>query len=270
MDFKWCYLLLYCAIMLCSGGCDLIEYHPYDTRITGHTGVNAKNSSRIEAAYAGRKGLRFALISDTQRHYDETTDVVAAINARGDVDFVIHGGDLSDFGATKEFLWQRDILDGLAMPYVVLLGNHDCLGTGKETFTAVFGEPNFAFTAGTTRFICLNTNAMEYDYSSPVPDFGFLEAELAKCTPEITRTVFAMHVRPFEFQFNNNVTKVFEHYVTSFPGVEFCVFGHEHRVMVEELFGDGVMYYGCPDIADRSYLLFTIYEQGYDWKVVDF
>ena len=43
---------------------------------------------------------------------------------------------------------------------------------------AIYGDPNFAFTAGNVRFICLNTNAMEYDYSEPVPDFNFIENEL--------------------------------------------------------------------------------------------
>lgn len=262
--------IILCAATLLVAGCDLIEYHPYDTRVTGPRGINAANAGRIEERCRGRKGFRFAMISDTQRWYDETKDAVSALNARGDLDFVIHGGDLSDFGATQEFLWQRDLLQRLEMPYVVLLGNHDCLGTGEDVYKTVFGEPNFAFTAGTTRFICLNTNAMEYDYSNPVPDFDFIEREWNDLAPEIDRTVFAMHVRPFEFQFNNNVAKIFERYVSQFPRAEFCIFGHEHRVMVEELFGDGVLYYGCPNIEKRQYLLFTVEEEGYAYEVVDF
>ena len=83
---------------LLAAGCDHIEYHPYDTRIDGPTGVNARNIARIEAACEGRRTIRFAQISDTQRWYDETEDAVKAINARDDIDFVLHGGDLSDFG----------------------------------------------------------------------------------------------------------------------------------------------------------------------------
>ena len=49
-----------------------VEYHPYDTRIDGPTGINARNVARIEAACAGRRTIRFAQISDTQRWYDET------------------------------------------------------------------------------------------------------------------------------------------------------------------------------------------------------
>lgn len=258
------------AAVLLAVGCDYIDYHPYDTRVDGPVGINAANVARIESACAGRRTLRFAFLSDTQRSYDETVDAVEAINARNDVDFVIHGGDLSDFGATKEFLWMRDILERLEVPYVCLIGNHDCLGTGESVFREVFGQANFAFTAGNVRFVCLNTNAMEYDYSNPIPDFGFIQSQWESLGPEVEKTVFAMHVRPFEFQFNNNVAEVFEYYITRFPGLQFCIFGHEHRLMEEDLFDDGVLYYGCPNIAKRTYLLFTLNEEDYAYEAVGF
>ena len=84
---------------------------------------------RIEANCQGKTTIRFVTMGDSQRWYDETKDFVKAINQRNDIDFVIHGGDMSDFGLTKEFLWQRDIMNGLHVPYVALIGNHDCLGT---------------------------------------------------------------------------------------------------------------------------------------------
>ena len=52
-------------------------------------------------------------MGDSQRWYDETEDFVNALNKRDDVDFVIHGGDISDFGLMKEFMWVRDIMGKL-------------------------------------------------------------------------------------------------------------------------------------------------------------
>ena len=52
-----------------------------------------------------------------------------------------------------------DQVCGKDVPYVGLIGNHDCLGTGEETFRIVFGDPNFSFIAGRIKFVCLNTNA---------------------------------------------------------------------------------------------------------------
>lgn len=61
---------------LLAAGCDHIEYHPYDTDISGEQNINAKNIARIEAACRGRQTVRFAMISDTQRWYDETEKAV--------------------------------------------------------------------------------------------------------------------------------------------------------------------------------------------------
>ncbi|HCO67623.1 MAG TPA: phosphoesterase, partial [Dysgonomonas sp.] len=91
--------------------CDMIEYHPYDGRISGSKNINRQNIQRIETACEGKKTIRYAFLSDTQRHYDETEACVNHINQREDIDFVIHGGDISDFGMTKEFMWMRDIMN---------------------------------------------------------------------------------------------------------------------------------------------------------------
>ena len=263
-------LLFLVLLALCFSGCDMLETHPYDVHITGERELNNKNIQLIENKMQGKKTIRFAMISDTQRWYNSTEDVVKALNARGDIDFVIHGGDQSDFGVTKEFIWMRDIFNKFQMPYVCLLGNHDCLGTGEDAYRAIYGDPNFAFTAGNVRFICLNTNAMEYDYSEPIPDFDYIERQLTERADEFNKTVFCMHARPLCDQFNNNVAKVFQMYVRQFPGLQFCTVAHEHRISASDVFDDGVMYYGSNCMKNRSYLVFTIKPDGYDYEVVEF
>lgn len=244
-------------------GCEVIEYHPYDTRVTGDTGVNARNISRIEKNERGKTVFRFAMISDTQRSYDETEEMVRHLNARDDIDFVIHGGDIADFGETKEFMWARDILAKLNKPYVCLLGNHDCLGSGRHVFKRIFGEENFAFTAGDVRFICLNTNALEYDYSHPVPDFNFIEKEIVNFPKEARKSVVVMHVPPYDVEFNNNVARPFSMYLNRIPGLQFCLYGHNHHFEKKEFFEDGLMFYGCTCISDRAYYVVTINEEDY-------
>ena len=118
----------------------------------------------------------------------------------------------------------------------------------------------------------LKDKAVDFIKSSePVPDFNFIENELNNLSPEIEKTVFAMHVKPFEFVFNNNVAKIFQLYVNQFPKVQFCLYGHEHKFAVDDLFNDGVLYFQCPCIDKRIYLLFTIKEDGtYDYETVEF
>lgn len=252
------------------GACNLFDYHPYDGRITGETGINAKNIKRIEAACAQKTTIKYVFTGDTQRNYDDTEDFVNDVNRRGDIDFVVHGGDISDFGLTKEFLWQRDILNRLKKPYVVLLGNHDCLADGESVFRKVFGEPNFSFIAGDAKFVCLNTNALEFDYSRPVPDFEFIEKEMADSASH-ERTVVAMHVRPYAEQFNNNVAKVFQFYIKRFKNLQFCMNAHDHNLAIDDLFGDGILYFGTPAVYRRAYLIFTLKPNNqYDYEVATF
>jgi hypothetical protein len=251
-------------------GCHLFDYHPYDGRISGETGINAKNIKLIEEKCKDKETFRFIMMGDTQRWYDETEDFVKAVNNRDDVDFVIHGGDLADFGLTKEFVWMRDIMNKLTIPYVVIIGNHDCLANGEEIFYKIFGEFNYSFMAGNVKFVCLNTNALEFDYSRPIPDFRFIRQQNNPEIEEHTKTIFAMHVRPFAEQFNNNVADVFQDEIKKFPGLQFCLNAHDHSLNIDNLFDDGVIYFGSASINKRTYLLFTITPDGYEYEVVEF
>ena len=259
------------GIALLLTRCSVIDYHPYDTRLDGATDINARNLARIEANLAGRTSLRFVLISDTQRWYDETHACVDAINARGDVDFVVRCGDLTDFGVTNEFEWMRDELERLRVPYVCLLGNHDCLGTGADVLRKMIGMPDFSFNAGDTHLLCLNTNAFEYDYSVAVPDFNFIKNDLAALPSTVRRTIVAMHAQPTSEQFNNNVSEIFEEKIRQFPGLAFCMCGHGHHTQVNDLYGDGVLYYECGSAKFREYVVFTLNaDGGYNYEVVEY
>ena len=266
--FRWSKLTC-CSLLVCS--CDLFDYHPYDTKMDGAHDINAHNIEQIEKQCAGHKTIRFVQISDTQRWYDETRDAVRSINARDDIDFVVHCGDVSDFGVTSEFEVQRDILQKLDVPYVVLLGNHDCLGTGPDVYRYIFGKPDFTFDAGDTHFVCLNTNAYEYDYSTPIPDFTFIQKDQDNLKSDIKRTVIAMHAQPFSDQFNNNTAKAFEYSINKYPGLAFCICGHGHSMQVNDLFGDGILYYECSAAKNRKYVIFTLKEDGsYDTEEVQY
>jgi hypothetical protein len=261
-------ILLFVSYLLV--GCDLIDYHPYDVDINGDRDVNQTNIARIESACLHKDTIRVVFTGDTQGWFDDTRDMVSSINGRGNVDFVIHGGDISDFGLTKEFEWQRDILNRLKMPYVVIIGNHDSLGNGEDAYSKIFGETNFSFIAGRIKFVCLNTNAFEYDYSVAIPDFDFMEKEIKADSADFDRTVISMHAAPFTDQFNNNVVKPFEYYVRMFPHILFCTKAHDHKLTVDTLYNDGVVYYGSDCVRDRNYLLFTITPNGYKYEAVYF
>ena len=225
--------------------CEVIDYHPYDGKLsTDERHLNAQHIAQIEADTEDKDTLRFVLFGDTQRSYDEMEAFVQHINAqRDDLDFLIHGGDYTEYGTTAEYEWTARILQELECPYVGLIGNHDVLGNGDAVFRTLFGDDNFSFVAGNVKFVCLNTNALEYDYSNPVPDFEFILDEIQKTDAERIR---------------------------KFPNLLFCLHAHNHTVQVNDLFGDGILYYGCANMGQRNYLLFTLTPNGYTYESISY
>ncbi len=265
-----CRGIIYLGISVLFAGCDPFEYHPYDTRLDKrYKNINAKNIERILASDKNADTVRFVFMGDTQRWYDETEDFVKDVNRRNEVDFVIHGGDISDFGMKKEFCWVHDIMNKLKVPYIALIGNHDHLGTGGEIYEAMYGELNFSFIYSGIKFLCLNTNALEFDYATPVPDFDFLKQQL-RDTLSYKQTIATMHAEPGDVVFNNNVKDVFHEYLKRFKNLKFCVHAHAHRLMEDDIFGDGVIYYGSDAMGHRNYLLFTVTKENYECEVVYF
>lgn len=257
-------------VVLLLESCDTFEVHPYDGKIVGETNINAKNIKLIEESTKGQDTLRFAFISDSQRWYDELENFVKHINQDEQIDFIIHGGDIADFGLTKEFLWQRDILNGLRKPYVVVIGNHDYLANGDEVFTKVFGDLNFSFIAANTKFLGLNTNALETNYSVPIPNFDFIKKEQVQNQGEYSNTVVLMHAQPTSEQFNNNVSDLFQYSLNQFPNLLFCAHGHGHNYLTNDIFGDGIIYYQVPNIGKCQYFLFTITNDTYTHELISY
>ena len=262
--------VLLITAMLLSSCHDVFDTHPYDTHFDSPYFLNASNANKIAELCRGKDTLRIVVTGDTQGYYDEAIDMVADINKRSEADFLIHGGDLSNYGATQEFVKQRAILGKLRIPYVALIGNHDCLGTGIDVFNKMYGPTNFSFIAGRILFLCLNTNALEYDYSEAIPDFDFMLEQSHTDTTLYDRTVICMHAPPYNEQFNNNVVQAFHHHTQLFRGLLFCTSAHLHHIEAKDLYGDGIMYISSDSANHRNYLLFTITPSGYDYEIINY
>ena len=259
-------LLPLLALLLASCD-DVFQTHPYDVNIKGVKGINAKNIAKVETAFADKDTLRVAFISDTHLWHSDARDEVADVNRRN-VDFVVHCGDLTDTGTAKEFEWSRDILNGLHVPFVALIGNHDFLGTGDQAYGVMYGKMDFSFIVSRVKFVCLNTNATEYDYMAAVPNFDFMEEEMAKDSDRFDRTVLVMHAPPYSDQFNNNVCKAFRRYLDFFPGLMCCVYGHNHNDKVSAIYDDDLIFYGIDCAKHRNYRIMTLTPDGYEMEQI--
>lgn len=276
-------------------GCSQLEYLPYAADVDGPHDINTREINRLHSSGLSLP-IKIAVIGDSQGYWDDLDDCMRVLQQRGDIDIILHAGDVTDFGLAKEFKWTRDIMEKYGIPYLTVIGNHDCVGNGEDVFNYIFGPENFSLNVARTHIVALNTVALEYDYSRPVPDFTFIENDiravnaLNEANPgSIIHTIVLMHSCPFDEQFNNNVANVFNYYLENYPGMQadatrtdadgnekpwasqsFCVNGHNHRVNIVDKFDNGILYYQCADIHKRNYLLFTITETGYLYETIDF
>lgn len=233
--------------------------------ITGPVNLTKLNIDRIQNHCSGKDTIRFAVLSDTHRWFDKTGAFVRAINLRHDLDFVIHLGDLTNFSLPQEYLSMRDSLLKLLIPHLVIIGNHDMIGSGMLTYRRIYGDTNFSFIAGDTRFLCLNTCVGNLDIVSSVPDFLWLGKVLRDTTPH-TRTIALMHIQPGDNQFDNKRKNEFQDSLKRFPGLCFALHGHTHLREIDTPFHDGIIYYGEASIEKRHYFVFTLHPSGYDYR----
>ncbi len=272
-----CYVCLFSLLSLFS--CDLFDYHLLDGKVDNKPFCpNDYNWSKIQNLFELKDSVTFAFIGDTHRDDSKTKDFVQHINSRKDIDFIIHAGDITDFGTKDEYEWTRGILSKLDHPYVVLLGNHDIRGRGDEVYRQMYREENFSFVVQKTKFLCLNTNMLEYKNPVNIPDFDYIEHELHKVltfdpdlpnNTEVKSTVVVMHSPPEGEQFyDEEKIERFHKTIKKFPNLRFCLHGHTHKY--DESIHDGITYYGCDNIAKRTYLRFTLTKESHTYELVKF
>src|SRR5690606_29840817 len=73
--------------------------------------------------------------------------------------FVIHAGDVSDFGSHSQLKEAKKILDKLEKPYMIVPGNHDTYWSDNAgaSFTDFWGDQKFIKDINGIRFIGIST-----------------------------------------------------------------------------------------------------------------
>ena len=118
----------------------------------------------LGGALHAEEPLRFAFITDT--HLAEGAASIADLracikdmNKDRNLDFVIFGGDITDFGTDSEIALAKSMIDSLRHTHYILAGNHDAnwSESGCNTFLRTFGYEQFTFEAKGWRFIGCNS-----------------------------------------------------------------------------------------------------------------
>jgi len=251
-------------------GCDKFSKHPYQLTFTSAQQQLSKKNIELMKQMGKEEGdtLNIAIVSDTQLSLDEFKDGVEHINSQQELDMVIHCGDFTNTGSNREFIWMYEILKDLRVPYFVVFGNHDALGTGKEAYNEMFGAFDFSFAIAGHKFIFLNTNSWEFtgDKNRTVPNLKWLQSQLEDST--IFKDAFIIsHMAPQHHEFEEPQAAQFHHIIKN-DYVKLVIHGHGHRYRTGQLYKTGVQYLSIDNIKDRNYVLLKVFPKGYGFTPV--
>jgi len=177
---------------------------------------------------------------DTAAALARCIERVNALRPRPDA--VVITGDLVDIGRAEEYRCLRGYLDALAMPYYLLVGNHD----HREHLRAAFPDHaylqqggefvQYALDLGPLRLIALDTQAPPTSGGTLCASrLDWLSAELAAADGR--PVVVAMHHPPFRtgiahmdaIGLDAAATAVLAERIRPWPNVERILCGHLHR-----------------------------------------
>lgn len=264
--------ILYFLSLLFLFSCeDLFEYHPHQIRLKDdEKNLTATNLNRI-LSQAAPDTLQILVMGDTQRFYDAAEDFVKSANQYAHIDFVIHQGDISDFGMSQEFQWVHDIMKKLKWPYLTVIGNHDLLANGREVYQQMYGALNYSFVYGLTKFVFLDTNGREYKFNGHVPDLDWLQQEL---TPSIedawTQAIVISHVPPFDADYDQKLEMPYHQTLLDSKRVKLSLHGHQHGWDTETKYDGSIQYYVTTTVKKRGYAYLKVWNGGYEIERVDY
>lgn len=239
--------------------CDLIEYSPNQIVLDDdEKNLNALNIALLQSKPA-KDTLKFVLMGDTQRFYDEADGFVKSVNQQDGIDFVIHAGDISDFGLAKEFRWVNDIMKKINVPYVTVIGNHDLVANGANVYKKMFGPLNFSFIFSDVKFIFYDSNSIEYGYDGTVPDLDWIEKELLD-SASYDWAIPVSHIPPYNPDTDLSKEEAFIDMLAQNGKVKLSLHGHQHSFSEEEKYGNGITYLVSTTVQKKGYAIVTFFD----------
>ena len=254
--------LLVCSVAF---GCGQFDYDHYQMRPSEYENLNAKSIARVTGI--SKDTITIAVIGDSQRYYDETNEMVPKMNAVSDIDFVVHTGDIVDFGLQDEYIWMHEVLRKLRAPYIAVAGNHDLIAHGEQIYQQMYGPLNFSFTVSGNKFVYLNTNSREYGFPLDVPDLAWLDRELAD-TANYNNAIIVSHVAHINPDFNPNLRSGFEEVLRKYRKVILSVNGHNHGFSYRPPGDDNIAYINTNSTYTEKFLVIKIWGNSFSYEIV--
>ena len=248
-------------------GCSLpFEYSPHDIEVKSKfRDLTAGNLIKIKAIDRNKTSFKFAFISDSHTSYDDFEDQIKDINSRDDIDFVIHGGDLTLSSLHKEFTWFNEIIGKLNVPFLTVIGNHDHLSNGKAIYEKSFGKTNYVFTFRGCKFVMFDN--IIWERNNKDPEFEWFKENI-KNDKEYNHVIPVSHIPPWGDQYDNGNEYIYDEMMVE-KGIKLSIHGHTHKYYFGKRY-DQIDYLVVGDTPDRNYAVISIDKDNYSVERIDF
>lgn len=248
---------------------NMFDYSPYVIDFDNENkNINQKNIDKLQETKADNT-IRIAFTGDTHRFFDKFDNFVNAANQDNSIDFVIHVGDISDFGLPQQYIWGNSYLLNLNFPYFVVLGNHDMVGNGGLAYHEMYGEFNFSFLYGQTKFIFINTNSREFNFNGKIPDINWLDSQLQP-NSDFENAVVVFHVPPNDADFDSSLNEEFQATLAKYNNLIFAVHGHLHGHNIYTLNSENVNYVNVYSAGYEKFNIINITNGTFDVESYEF
>lgn len=148
------FLVLIASILIFIACDDLFEFSPYEANVKiENANTTAKNLLLLKDIYVESDDFKFAIISVSHFFFTHLRDVIDDINKKGDISFVIFGGDMPHQGLLKEYEIFFNIAQNLDKPYLSVIGNHDYKLNGRVIYKEMFVDFNYSFEFCHNKFV---------------------------------------------------------------------------------------------------------------------
>jgi Icc-related predicted phosphoesterase len=156
----------------------------------------------------------------------------------------------------------HDVLRGLNKPYLAVMGNHDAIANGRDLYKSIYGPFDFSFTLKDIRFIFLNTNGREFNFSNKVPDIDWLNSQLTD-TSNFKQVVVICHVFPKSSDFNPDLREPFMKCLSKSGKPVLVVHGHHHNFDYQAADSTGIAFLTASSANKNKYVSLLLWEENH-------
>lgn len=246
--------MLAALLILLTGSCARqFEYSILEVRPLASE-LNAKALDEINAL-SPKDTFTFFFISDTQVAYDQLQRFVKHVNRlpQDSVAFILHGGDITDYGANFEFNYYYDIIKKLNRPILTSIGNHDMLGNARDIYALYFGVENFSFEYGNTGFIVFNSNSREVAFDGTLPNLPWVESQ-SQGFAEKDNIIYLSHIAPNDYDYDQSMCEQQGQIIANAKNARLSLHGHTHSYKHEYIYESSIPHVTTPTLRRASFV----------------